>query len=166
MAVILGSKLTNERDMYQRSIEVIVGVFMLLGFAALAFLALQVSGLSMDSQRSTYKIYAQFDDLGGLSVRGRVSMAGVTIGKVSRITLDKKAYVALVEMEIYSDVDNLTTDSVASIQTAGLLGEKYVSVSAGADEDYLADGETIFDTQSALNIEKLISAFASSRSGS
>ena len=147
--------------MYQRSIEIIVGVFMLLGFAALVFLALQVSGLSMDSQRSTYKIYAQFDDLGGLSVRGRVSMAGVTIGKVSNVSLDKEAYVALVEMEIYSDVDNLTTDSVASIQTAGLLGEKYISLSPGADEEYLVDGETIFDTQSALNLEKLIGAFAS-----
>lgn len=149
--------------MYSRSIEAIVGVFLILGFLALGFLAMQVSGLSLDTQRETYKVYAQFDDLGGLSVRGRVSVAGVTVGKVSAISLDKKAFRALVEMEIYQSVDNLSLDTVASIQTAGLLGEKYVSLSIGGDPDVLADGDTIFDTQSALNLEKLIGAFASSR---
>ena len=149
--------------MYSRSIEAIVGVFIILGFAALGFLAIQVSGLSLDSQKDTYRVYAQFDDLGGLSVRGRVSVAGVTIGKVSAVTLDKKAFRALVEMEIYQSVDNLSADTVASIQTAGLLGEKYVSLSIGGDPDILADGDTIFDTQSALNLEKLIGAFASNR---
>jgi phospholipid/cholesterol/gamma-HCH transport system substrate-binding protein len=147
--------------MYQRSVELAVGVFMLLGMGALIFLALQVSGLTTDSQKESYRVYAQFDDLGGLSLRGRVSLAGVTVGKVSAISLDKKSYSALVEMEIYSDVDNLTADSVASIQTSGLLGDKYVAISVGADEEYLADGDTIFDTQSALNLEKLIGAFAS-----
>jgi phospholipid/cholesterol/gamma-HCH transport system substrate-binding protein len=149
--------------MYSRSIEAIVGVFIIIGFAALGFLAIQVSGLSLDSQKDTYRVYAQFDDLGGLSVRGRVSVAGVTVGKVSAVTLDKKAFRALVEMEIYQSVDNLSVDTVASIQTAGLLGEKYVSLSIGGDPDTLADGDTIFDTQSALNLEKLIGAFASSR---
>ncbi len=147
--------------MYQRSVELAVGVFMLLGMGALIFLALQVSGLTTDSQKESYRVYAQFDDLGGLSLRGRVSLAGVTVGKVSAISLDKKSYSALVEMEIYSDVDNLTADSVASIQTSGLLGDKYVAISVGADEEYLTDGDTIFDTQSALNLEKLIGAFAS-----
>lgn len=149
--------------MYSRSIEAIVGVFIIVGLAALGFLAMQVSGLSLDSQQKTYKVFAQFDDLGGLSVRGRVSVAGVTVGKVSAVSLDKKAYRALVEMEIYETVDNLTIDTVASIQTAGLLGEKYISLSIGGDPDVLADGDTIFDTQSALNLEKLIGAFASSR---
>lgn len=147
--------------MYQRAIEIAVGVFMIVGFAALVFLALQVSGLSLDTQRDTYKVYAQFDDLGGLSVRGRVSMAGVTIGRISNISLDKQSYSALVEMDIYKEVDTLSTDSVASIQTAGLLGDKYVAISVGADEEFLQDGDTIFDTQSALNLEKLIGAFAS-----
>mgnify|MGYP000099466082 CR=1 FL=1 len=147
--------------MYQRSVEVAVGVFMLIGMAALVFLALKVSGLTTDSQKESYKVYAQFDDLGGLSIRGRVSLAGVTVGRVSDVSLDKESYSALVEMEIYSDVDNLSTDTVAAIQTAGLLGDKYVALSVGADEEVLADGDTIFDTQSALNIEKLIGAFAS-----
>jgi phospholipid/cholesterol/gamma-HCH transport system substrate-binding protein len=106
-------------------------------------------------------VYAQFDDLGGLAVRGRVSLAGVTIGTVSSISLDIEAYNAVVEMDIYSEVDSLSADSVASIQTAGLLGEKYVSLSVGGDEEVLVDGDTIFDTQSALNLEKIIGAFAS-----
>lgn len=147
--------------MYNKSVELIVGLFMIAGLLALIFLALQVSGLSLESQKDSYKVYAQFDDLGGLSVRGKVSMAGVPIGRVSEISLDKQTYTALVEMEIYADVDSLTADSVASIQTSGLLGDKYVSISVGADEESLQDGDTIFDTQSALNLEKLIGAFAS-----
>ncbi|KZZ57421.1 MAG: outer membrane lipid asymmetry maintenance protein MlaD [Oleiphilaceae bacterium] len=147
--------------MYNKSVELVVGLFMVAGMAALMFLALQVSGLSLDSQKDSYRVYAQFDDLGGLSVRGRVSMAGVAIGRVSDVSLDKESAMALVEMEIYAEVDNLTTDSVASIQTSGLLGDKFVAISVGADEEYLQDGDTIFDTQSALNLEKLIGAFAS-----
>ncbi|KZY59166.1 outer membrane lipid asymmetry maintenance protein MlaD [Oleiphilus sp. HI0071] len=147
--------------MYNKTVELVVGLFMLAGMVALLFLALQVSGLSLDSQKNSYRVYALFDDLGGLSVRGKVSMAGVTIGRVSSVTLEKETYSALVEMEIYSDVDNLTVDSVASIQTSGLLGDKYVAISVGGDEEVLADGDTIFDTQSALNLEKLIGAFAS-----
>src|SRR3989338_2196055 len=116
-------------NIYQRSVEIAVGVFMLVGFAALAVLAIQVSGLSVDSKRDTYKIYAQFDDLGGLVVRGRVSMSGITVGRVSAVTLEPSTYNALVEMEIYSDVDKLTVDTVASIQTAGLLGEKFIDLS-------------------------------------
>lgn len=147
--------------MYSKTVELVVGLFMLAGMVALLFLALQVSGLSLDSQKNSYRVYALFDDLGGLAVRGKVSMAGVTIGRVSEVTLDKESYSALVEMEIYAEVDNLTLDSVASIQTSGLLGDKYVAISVGGDEEVLKDGDTIFDTQSALNLEKLIGAFAS-----
>ena len=147
--------------MNERTVEATVGLFMMMGFAALAFLAIQVSGLTTSAQEDTYKVYAQFDDLGGLAVRGRVSLAGVTIGKVSSIELDKQSYSALVEMEIFSSVNELSVDSVASIQTAGLLGEKYVSLSVGGEEEYLKDGDTIFDTQSAMNLEKIIGAFAS-----
>jgi len=147
--------------MYSKTVELMVGLFMLASVAALVFLALQVSGLSLDSQKSSYRVYAQFDDLGGLSVRGKVSIAGVPVGRVSSVSLDKETAMALVEMEIFAEVDNLTTDSVASIQTSGLLGDKFVAISVGADEEFLQDGDTIFDTQSALNLEKLIGAFAS-----
>ena len=147
--------------MGERTIEAAVGLFMMLGFAALAFLAIQVSGLTTSAQEDTYKVYAQFDDLGGLAIRGRVSLAGVTVGKVSAISLDTESYSALVEMEIYKSVNELSVDSVASIQTAGLLGEKYVSLSVGGEEEFLQHGDTIFDTQSAMNLEKIIGAFAS-----
>ena len=147
--------------MYERTIEAAVGAFMVAGFVAIAFLAIQVSGLSTDASRETYIIYAQFDDLGGLSVRGRVSLSGVTVGQVASISLDEKSYSALVEMDIYKTVDQLSVDSVASIQTAGLLGEKYVDLSIGGEDEFLVEGDTIFDTQSAMNLEKIIGAFAS-----
>jgi phospholipid/cholesterol/gamma-HCH transport system substrate-binding protein len=146
---------------YSRWIEVLVGFFMLAGVGALLILALQVSGLSLSKGQGSYTIYAQFDDLGGLSVRGKVAMAGVTIGKVSAIELDKKTFSAKVSLDIDSNIDFLSLDSTASINTAGLLGEKYVSISMGADENSLKAGDVIYDTQSAINIEKLIGTFVS-----
>jgi len=143
--------------------EISVGVFLIAGVLALVMLALKVSGLSLAPTQPTYKLYAQFKDLGGLSVRGRVSIAGVTIGRVSNITLDSKSMLALVEMEINKDVDTLSLDSIASIRTEGLLGEKYIDISVGGDPDSLADGDTIFDTQEAMSLEKLVSTFASSQ---
>jgi phospholipid/cholesterol/gamma-HCH transport system substrate-binding protein len=80
---------------------------------------------------------------------------------VAAVRLDPQTYDAVVEMEIFIDVDRLTDDTVASIQTSGLLGEKYIDLSVGGSEQYLKDGDTIFDTQPALNLEKLIGAFAS-----
>ena len=146
-----------------RTVEISVGVLIVGAILALVVLALQVSGLSLNAAQPTYKLYAQFSDLGGLSLRGRVSVAGVTIGRISDIRLDTKNMEALVEMEIFNSVDTLTKDSIASIRTEGLLGEKYIDISVGGDPDYLADGDTIFDTQGALSIEKLVSDFASSK---
>ena len=146
-----------------RTMEISVGVFLIAGVLALVMLALKVSGLSLTQAQPTYKLYAQFKDLGGLSVRGRVSIAGVTIGRVSSITLDSKTMTALVEMEINNDVDTLSRDSIASIRTEGLLGEKYIDISVGGDPDSLAAGDTIFDTQEAMSLEKLVSTFASSK---
>jgi len=146
-----------------RTMEISVGVFLIAGILALVMLALKVSGLSLAPAQPTYKLYAQFKDLGGLSVRGRVSIAGVTIGRVSNITLDSKSMLALVEMDINKDVDTLSRDSIASIRTEGLLGEKYIDISVGGDPDSLADGDTIFDTQEAMSLEKLVSTFASSQ---
>lgn len=142
-----------------RTIELTVGSFMLAGFAALVFLAIKVSGLSADSAEDTYRLTATFENIGGLTDRAKVTMAGVIIGRVSDIYLDKKNYVAVVEMDIYQHVDNLSIDSTASILTAGVLGEKYIGIMVGAEEEYLADGGEIFDTQSALVLEDLIAKF-------
>lgn len=140
-----------------RTIEISVGAFMLAGILALCFLAIQVSGLSIhDSNHDTYKVYAHFSNASGLAVRAKVTVAGVVIGRVTGIVLDPKDNRAKVEMAIQKDVNYLTLDSIASIQTAGILGEKYISISVGGDPDVLKDGGEIVDTQSALVLEDLI----------
>lgn len=146
--------------MRQKTMEVVVGSFVLAGILALLFLALQVSGLTPKSAEATYTVYANFNDIGGLSERGMVSMAGVTVGRVSSIELDPETYQARVAMEIRQDYQIIPADSSAIIRTSGLLGEKYVAISIGADQQAMADGDTFYSTQSALNLERLISNFA------
>ena len=149
--------------MAQRTIEIIVGLFMIAGLAALLFLALQVSGLSPKAAEETYTLYANFNDTGGLRPRGRVSMAGVTIGTIDSITLDKDTFQARVAMSIHASVDNIPADSAAVIRTSGLLGEQYIDISVGGDLESLKDGDTFYSTQSTMNLERLIGNFASGR---
>ncbi|MCZ2723040.1 outer membrane lipid asymmetry maintenance protein MlaD [Marinomonas sp. 15G1-11] len=145
--------------MRNKQVELLVGAFVVLGFIALAYLAIQVSGLAFSDKKDSYQIVARFDDIGGLSQRAKVSVAGVTIGSVESIALDKELYMALVTMNIDKDVDNLPVDSAAAILTSGLLGEKYIGISIGAEDTFLTSGDEIFDTQSALVLENLISQF-------
>ncbi|MDG9929864.1 MULTISPECIES: outer membrane lipid asymmetry maintenance protein MlaD [Pseudomonas] len=145
--------------MQSRSLEIGVGLFLLAGLLALLLLALRVSGLSATGSSDTYKLYANFDNIAGLTVRAKVTMAGVTIGKVTAVDLDRDSYTGRVTMEIEQRVDNLPVDSTASILTAGLLGEKYIGISVGGEEDLLKDGSTIHDTQSSLVLEDLIGKF-------
>ena len=122
-------------------------------------LALRVSGLSLSSQDSTYTLYANFDNVAGLTNRGKVTMAGVTVGKVQKITLDHDSFMGRVELSIDKKVDNLPLDTTASIVTAGLLGEKYISLSVGGEDEVLKDNGEIYDTQSSLVLEELIGKF-------
>ena len=145
--------------MQNRSLEVGVGLFILAGILALLLLALRVSGLSPSSAQDTYKLYAYFDNIAGLTVRAKVTMAGVTIGKVTAIDLDRDSFTGRVTVQLDKSVDNLPTDSTASILTAGLLGEKYIGLSVGGDTEVLKDGGTIHDTQSSLVLEDLIGKF-------
>jgi phospholipid/cholesterol/gamma-HCH transport system substrate-binding protein len=145
--------------MQNRAIETGVGLFLLAGILALLLLALRVSGLSAGAANDSYKLYAYFDNIAGLTVRAKVSMAGVTIGKVTAIDLDRDTFTGRVTLEIEKKVDNLPSDSTASILTAGLLGEKYVGISVGGDDSLLKDGATIHDTQSSLVLEDLIGKF-------
>lgn len=145
--------------MRSKRIELFVGAFIVVGIMALVYLAVQVSGLAFSDKKDTYQIVARFDDIGGLSNRAKVTIAGVNIGSVESITLDKDLYMGLVTMNIDSDVDNIPTDSSIAILTSGLLGEKYLGLSIGADDEMLTDGGEIFDTQSALVLETLISQF-------
>lgn len=145
--------------MRMRTLELTVGAFMLAGILALVFLALRVSGLSMESSEETYRIKAKFENIGGLTPRAKVTMAGVVIGRVSNIYLDHDDFVGVVEMDIYKSVNNLSVDSSASILTAGVLGEKYIGLMVGAEDDNLQDGDEIVNTQSALVLEDLIAKF-------
>ncbi|MBO9484423.1 MULTISPECIES: outer membrane lipid asymmetry maintenance protein MlaD [Gammaproteobacteria] len=142
-----------------RTLEISVGAFMLAGMLALVLLAVKVSGLSLKAGGETYELNAYFDNIGALKPRSKISMAGVTIGKVKSVELDKETYMARVVMDIDQQIDNIPIDSTASIVTAGLLGEQYISISIGGDEAFLRDGERFEDTQSALIIEELIGKF-------
>lgn len=145
--------------MQNRTLEIGVGLFLLAGLLALLLLALRVSGLTVGSSDNTFKVYANFENIAGLTVRSKVTMAGVTIGKVTAIDLDRDSYMGRVTMAVDDAVDNLPTDSTASILTAGLLGEKYIGISVGGEEEVLRDGGTIHDTQSSLVLEDLIGKF-------
>ena len=145
--------------MRMRTVELSVGGFMLLGFLALVFLALRVSGLSVNGNEATYMVYAKFENIGGLTERAKVTMAGVTIGRITKIYLDNEDYVGVVEMAINNSVNNLSSDTSAAILTAGVLGEKYIGLTVGAELDNLENGSEIYSTQSALVLEDLIAKF-------
>jgi phospholipid/cholesterol/gamma-HCH transport system substrate-binding protein len=145
--------------MRTRLLELAVGAFMIMGIIALVLMALRVSGLSTVDAGDRYTIKAYFENLGGLTERAKVSMSGVTIGRVTNVYLDAEDYVAVVEMEINASMSTLTTDTSAAILTAGLLGEKYIGLTVGADDEYLEEGGVIEDTQSALVLEELIGQF-------
>lgn len=151
---------------HQRWMEVSVGGFMLLGLVALVFLAFKVSGLTLDQHQSQFEVEAYFGDIGGLKPRSRVTLAGVTVGRVSRIELDDEWFEARVVMQLDEQLlGKLSQDTAAAIQTAGLLGDNYISLVPGVDEVMLAAGGTIRDTQSALILEQLINQFISNSSG-
>lgn len=142
-----------------RTLEISVGALILAGLLALVVLAINVSGLNVADQGQGYKVIARFDNIGGLTERAKVSLSGVQIGQVSAIRIDKKRLMAEVEMTIFSDVNYLSSDSSAQILTAGLLGEKYIGITPGFEEELLKDGSTIEDTQSALVLEEIVGKF-------
>lgn len=145
-----------------KTMEFGVGLFMLAGIVGLVFLGLRVSGLSLSAPSETFRLEANFANIGGLKPRARVTMAGVTVGRVESIDLDTEWYDAKVTLRLDNDLEGqLSQDTTAAILTAGLLGEQYIGLSVGGDPDILEDGDTIRDTQSALVLEELIQQFVS-----
>ncbi|NVK02758.1 MAG: outer membrane lipid asymmetry maintenance protein MlaD [Oceanospirillaceae bacterium] len=142
-----------------RTLEIGVGALILAGVVSLVTLALNVSGLSLSDSAGGYKVYARFENVGGLTERAKVSLSGVPIGEVTAIRIDTRMLMADVEMRIFSEVDYLSIDSSAQILTAGLLGEKYIGITPGFEEETMKDGSRIEDTQSALVLEELIGKF-------
>lgn len=151
--------------MNSRAIEILVGIFMAIFFIALFILAMRVSNLNNLTAGDGYTVHARFENIGGLKVRSPVSAGGVRIGRVSGISYDSETFEAQVTLKINEEFNGFPTDTSASIYTAGLLGEQYIGLDPGAEEDYLQDGSEITLTQSAVVLEKLISQFLFSKSG-
>ena len=139
-----------------RRIEILVGALFVLGLLALLALAMNVSNLSSLTSDKGYSVSAQFDNIGGLRQRAKVTMSGVTIGRVTDISYDKKSFQAKISMKINSQYNYLPEDTQASIYTAGLLGEQYISLEPGAEDNVLAEGSHLELTQSAIVLEEII----------
>jgi phospholipid/cholesterol/gamma-HCH transport system substrate-binding protein len=144
--------------MKRRTIDVLVGLFVVAGLFAILFLALKAGNLASFSFAERYELSAKFDNIGGLKARAPVKSAGVIVGRVAGIEFDPKTFRARVRLEI-DEQYRFPKDTSANILTSGLLGEQYVGLTPGGDVDDLAAGDTITMTQSAVVLENLIGQF-------
>jgi phospholipid/cholesterol/gamma-HCH transport system substrate-binding protein len=143
----------------QRAIEIAVGLFVVGGVAALFALALYVSNLTAFASGERYTVVGHFQNIGGLREQAPVEMAGVQIGRVKSIALNKETFEARVQLSISAEYDNLPSDTSAKILTSGLLGEQYIGMEPGGSPTTLQDGDELMLTQSALILEELIGQF-------
>ncbi len=151
--------------MQSKSVEIMVGMFVAAGIAALFMLAMKVSNLASFTDQKGYELTAHFENIGGLKVRSPVTMSGVRVGRVSAIDYDMTDYQARVRFTVDARFNKLPVDTTASIYTAGLLGEQYMGLEPGADNKYLKAGDEIKLTQSALVIEQLIGQMLFNKAG-
>ena len=148
--------------MVSKKVEILVGLFAAIGIVALLMLSLKVADSGISGNGATYKLYAKFDNIGGLKVRSPVKVGGVVVGRVSDIHLDPEDYTPVVTLDIYTQYDNFSEATSVSILTAGLLGEQYIGLLPGfMDEsvETLVAGDFIEDTKPALVLEELIGQF-------
>lgn len=145
--------------MAMKWIETLVGLLMIAGALALSMLAFKVSGLQMAGEDEFYQVTADFENIGSLQIRSKVSLSGLIVGEVANIEYVREDYTARVTLKIKSSFDNLPVDSTAAILTQGMLGDQYIGLSVGAEEESLVDGGVIEETQSALVLEELIGSF-------
>ena len=143
--------------MKKASIETAVGLFVLIGILCVGYLTVKLGKMEILG-KDYYSVNAQFDSVTGLKVGANVEMAGVPIGKVEAIALDPERQVARVRLKIQSSVV-LTDDTIASVKTAGMIGDKYIKLSPGGSDLVLKSGDTIIETESALDLEELISKY-------
>jgi len=144
--------------MSRKMLDLWVGFFVAVGFAAVMFLALKVASTATFAAAEGYEVKAKFDNIGGLKVRAPVKSAGVVVGRVAEIRFDNQSFEAVVTMNIDKRYQ-FPKDTSAKILTSGLLGEQYVGLSAGGDTVNLKDGDTLKLTQSAIVLENLIGQF-------
>jgi len=144
--------------MKKYSNETIAGIFVVIGLLCLGYMTVQLGNVSIFGDDS-YSLYARFTTVSGLRVGNPVEMLGMEIGKVSRFEMDQEEQLAMVELKIKNGV-NVYDDAIASIKTAGLIGDKYVSIDAGGGGDLLKQGDTIIETEAPADIGDLISKYA------
>ncbi|MDP5237902.1 outer membrane lipid asymmetry maintenance protein MlaD [Uliginosibacterium sp. 31-16] len=144
--------------MRRTTIDIWVGIFVVIGVLALLFLSLRVGNLGSSKLQSPYVLQARFDNIGGLKVRAPIKSAGVVVGRIDSIALDSQNYQALVTMKM-DDRYRFPKDTFATINTSGLLGEQYIGLEPGGDPENIEPGGVIKKTQSAVVLEKLISQF-------
>jgi phospholipid/cholesterol/gamma-HCH transport system substrate-binding protein len=144
--------------MNRSTIDLWVGVFVVLGLGALLFLALKVGNLGSFNTNETYQVQARFANIGGLKVRAPIKSAGVVVGRVADIRFDNESYEALVTMNLDAYYQ-FPRDTTAKILTSGILGEQYIGLEAGGDGVMLKQGDRVRLTQSAVVLENLISQF-------
>ena len=147
--------------MKRSTIDLWVGIFVAIGIICITFLSLKVANLTDSNTGSTYAVHADFDNIGGLKVKAPVKSAGGLVGRVSKIELNPKTYRASVTLSINSNY-SFSQDTSAEILTAGLLGEQYIGLTQGGDEEVLKDGGKLTLTSSALVLEQLIGKFMTS----
>ncbi len=148
-----------------KTVEILVGLFVAAALLALFFLAMKVSNLGALDTSETYRVTARFDNIGSLKEKAPVKMAGVEVGRVSHIGFDQARYQAVVELAIYKKFDQIPDDTFAKILTAGLLGEQYVGLEPGGSDTYLKEGGEIDVTQSAMVLEEVIGQFIFEKAG-
>ncbi|HKL27278.1 MAG TPA: outer membrane lipid asymmetry maintenance protein MlaD [Desulfuromonadales bacterium] len=139
------------------NLEIVVGLFMVAGFVCFAWLSIKLGDIDLLGSDS-YQVTARFGSISGLKQGAVVEIAGVKVGSVEQIRLNRETYEAVVSMSIKRDVD-LQEDSIASIRTAGIIGDRYVAISPGGSPELIEDGGTIFETESAINLEELVSKY-------
>lgn len=144
--------------MKQTRLELLVGIFVVLGLAAVVYLTVKLGRGSL-AGGPTYLIEARFSNAGGLHAGSSVLIAGVTVGRVETVRMEFTDYSAIATLRIQSDV-RLPTDTMASVKTSGLIGDKYIALAAGAEEDFLEPGSRITMTESAVDLESLIGKMA------
>jgi phospholipid/cholesterol/gamma-HCH transport system substrate-binding protein len=137
-------------------LELSVGIFLLIGIFALSYISVKLGRLEVFG-KGGYTIYAEFDDAGGIKQGSAVEIAGVEMGRVREITLDN--YQARVELFVYRGIE-IQEDAIASVKTKGLIGEKFIQISPGGADNILSDGGKIRETESAIDVESLISRYA------
>ena len=143
--------------MKKTTIDTSVGIFMLIGIACVGYLTIKLGKMEWFGQNQ-YSVFAKFDSITGLKKGGQIEMAGVQIGHIADISLDLEKQVAVVEMKIQNQVV-LTDDVIASVKTAGLIGDKYIKLSPGGSDEIIKPGGLITETESALDLEELVSKY-------